>query len=166
MTRPNRLQSTRSVWCRSLYSGWMLATGVVLAAALIVIAILNEQFRTLCLLLLIAAAAVLATGAIKVTVSQEGVVVASTLFPFLRRRIRLHRIDQAFARWTRPLEIGGWGYRWKPGMRAVSLRGGDALWLDLTNGTQFIVTIDDAQTAATLLNTHLGSVSGSGSDKH
>ncbi|MFJ9041800.1 hypothetical protein ACIRF8_35190 [Streptomyces sp. NPDC102406] len=155
MTANRKQGKGSSVWYRSLYSRWMLAVGVVTAIALLVIAVVSPPHLVLCLWLLLAAAAFLATGAVKVAASPQEVTVASALMPFLRRRIPLSRIDRASARWTRPLEIGGWGYRWKPGVQAVSLREGDALWLDLTNGTRFVITIDDAQTAADLINSHL-----------
>lgn len=142
-------------WHRAQYSRWMLGVGAGAAVGLIVVAGLLPQQRTWALLLLIAAAAFLVTGGIKVTVSSEAVTVASALLPFVRRRIATARIQEASAHWTRAVEIGGWGYRWKPGMRAVSLRTGDALWLRLTNGRQFVVTVDDAQTAARLVNDHL-----------
>lgn len=147
--------SERTVWYRTQFSGWMIAVGVILAIALVVIAAIDASYRTVSLVLLIAAAAFLVTGGIKVTVSAHGVTVASALVPFLRRTVPLDRIVHASARWTRPMEIGGWGYRWKPGLRAVSLRQGDALWLELVRGTNFVITVDDAQTAADLINQYL-----------
>ncbi|UQA93120.1 hypothetical protein [Streptomyces halobius] len=56
-------------------------------------------------------------------------------------------------------EVGGWGYRWNPGLSAISLRSGDALWLSLSNGTQFVITIDDAESAAALINSCLSQTS-------
>ncbi|MEU1942325.1 hypothetical protein ABZ554_07765 [Streptomyces sp. NPDC020125] len=152
---PHDDESTPAVWNRSQSSGWMLAVGAILGLGLIVFAIVDKTHRSVSLALLLAAAAFLVTGAIKVTVSPRGVTVASALAPFLRQHIAMDRIKGAKARWTRPLEIGGWGYRWKPGVRAVSLRKGDALWLELTRGTRFVITIDDAQTAADLVNRYL-----------
>lgn len=53
----------------------------------------------------------------------------------------------------RPLEYGGWGYRVRPRSTAVVLRGGQALALRPAGGREFAVTVDDADTAAALLNT-------------
>ena len=145
----------RTVWYRSQFSNWMIAVGVVLAIVLVVIAAVDASYRAVSLVLLLAAAAFLVTGGIKVTVSSLGVTVASALVPFLRRTIPHERIVHASARWTRPMEIGGWGYRWKPGLCAVSVREGDALWLELARGTNFVITVDDAQTAAELVNQYL-----------
>ncbi|MFF4424946.1 hypothetical protein ACFY04_29950 [Streptomyces sp. NPDC001549] len=140
------------VWHRFLASGWMLATGVVSAVGLTVVAVVDRPHRAIALWLLIVSAAFLATGAIRVTVSAHGVTAGSAVLPFLRRRFPLERIESASARWTRPTEIGGWGYRWNPGLSSISLREGDALWLTLTGGNQFVITIDDAGTAAELTN--------------
>ncbi|GAA1674794.1 hypothetical protein [Streptomyces yatensis] len=152
---PHDDDSSRAVWNGSQSSRWMLAVGVILGVGLIALAVVDAEYRAVGLALLLAAAAFLVTGAIKVTVSPRGVTVASALVPFLRQNITMDRIERATARWTSPLEIGGWGYRWKPGVRAVSLRKGDALWLELTRGTRFVITIDDAQTAAELVNRYL-----------
>ncbi|GAA0379144.1 hypothetical protein [Streptomyces blastmyceticus] len=141
-----------SVWYRTQFSGWMIATGIVVAAAMLAVAVLTQRYPVAGLPMLLAPASILATGAVKVTVSPRGVTVASFFFPFFRKRIPLDHIRQASARWSKPSELGGWGYRWKPGMRAVSLRQGDALWLALTNGKQFVITVDDAGTAAELIN--------------
>ncbi|OKK14787.1 hypothetical protein AMK16_30100 [Streptomyces sp. CB00455] len=140
------------VWHRSLVSGWMLATGLVSAAALLVAAAVDPSHRTWALSLLLFSAAFLITAAIRVTVSERGVTAASVCLPFLRRHFPIPRIEEASSRWTRPIEIGGWGYRWNPGLSAISLREGDALWLALTNQTTFVITVDDAGTAAKLIN--------------
>ncbi|AJE40493.1 hypothetical protein [Streptomyces nodosus] len=154
-----RNDGRRTAWCRSQYSPWMLTTGVVLAVALLAFAAISAEYRTVSLELLAAPAAFLVTGGVKVTVFPHGVTVSSALVPLLRRTFTTDRIAHASARWTRPMDVGGWGYRWKPGLRAVSLREGDALWLELTRGISFVVTIDDAGTAADLINQHLPSSS-------
>ncbi|MCY0955289.1 hypothetical protein [Streptomyces sp. H27-S2] len=140
------------VWQRSLVSGWMLATGLVSAAALLVAAAVDPSHRLWALSLLLFSAAFLITAAVRVTVSERGVTAASVCLPLLRRHFPLPRITKASSRWTCPLEIGGWGYRWNPGLSAISLREGDALWLGLSNQTTFVITIDDAETAAKLVN--------------
>ncbi|MBH1938629.1 hypothetical protein I5Q34_30960 [Streptomyces sp. AV19] len=139
-----------TVWQRTLASGWMLATGIVSAVGMFVVAAIDARHRSLTLWLLVIPAAFLVIGAIRVTVSSRGVTAGSLLVPFVRRRFPLERIESASARWTKPAEIGGWGYRWNPGLSAVSLREGDAMWLTLTDGSQFVITIDDADTAAEL----------------
>lgn len=49
-------------------------------------------------------------------------------------------------------EFGGWGYRFgMDGRRGIVLRKGDALEVTRTNGRVFVVTVDDAATAASVL---------------
>ncbi|WP_049719406.1 hypothetical protein [Streptomyces caatingaensis] len=149
------MSAIKSVWRRCQFCGWMLAVGAVLALALTADAALDAEHRQVALWLLLGAAAFLATGAVRVTVSPRGVTVASVLAPFLRRNFAFRSIRYASARWTKPAEIGGWGYRWRPGLRAVSLREGQALWLEFTSGAQFVVTVDDAGTGADLIGHYL-----------
>ncbi|MET7405451.1 MULTISPECIES: hypothetical protein [Streptomyces] len=151
MNRPPE-RGTIAVWHRSVTSGWMLATGAVSMIGLLVIAVLAGEHRLMALWLLCVPVAFLVTGAVTVTVAPRGVTVRSAVLPFLRRRFPLGRIESATARWTRPIEIGGWGYRWNPGLVAVSLREGDALWITRTDTTRFVITVDDADTAADLVN--------------
>lgn len=155
MSRSAQKADRVSEWCRSQTSRWMVVGGGVLAVALVVAGVLNQVYAATFLPLLLAPVAIVATGAVKVTVSRDGVTVASTVFPFFRKRIPLSAVQEANARWTKPTELGGWGYRWRPGVRAVSLREGDALWLTLTRGSSFVITVDDAGTAAELINGHL-----------
>ncbi|MFF7726336.1 hypothetical protein [Streptomyces sp. NPDC008001] len=144
-----------AVWSRTVVAGWMVALGVVSAAGFAAAAVLVASQRFVFLWLLAASAALLATGAVRVTVDDRGVTVHALLLPFLRRRIPFTRIREAHARPARPMELGGWGYRWMPGRTAVSLRAGDALWLDLSNDKGFVVTVDDAAGAAEAVNQRL-----------
>ncbi|MGV4928696.1 DUF1648 domain-containing protein [Streptomyces sp. BHT-5-2] len=92
----------------------------------------------------------------RVTVDRRGLTVQPTLLPFARRRIPLDRTAEATSRSIAALsEYGGWGYRIRPGGSGLLLRSGEGVVLRLTNGREFVVTIDDAATAAALLNTYL-----------
>jgi hypothetical protein len=62
------------------------------------------------------------------------------------------RVRQASAEDIWPLAWGGWGYRVRSGRRALVLRGGPGLVLDLRDGGRFAVTVDDPETPAALLN--------------
>lgn len=48
-------------------------------------------------------------------------------------------------------EFGGWGLRHRPGATGVVLRSGEALRVTRSSGRQLVVTVDDATTAAALL---------------
>ena len=63
------------------------------------------------------------------------------------------------------MQWGGWGYRGSRtafGRAAVVLRGGDAIRLRLTGGSEFAVTVDDAAAGAALLTDLLSSTPASG----
>lgn len=48
-------------------------------------------------------------------------------------------------------EFGGWGLRFVPGATALVMRTGEALVVTRQSGRRFVVTVDDADTAAALL---------------
>jgi hypothetical protein len=72
-----------------------------------------------------------------------------------RTGVALRDVVQAEAIDIRPLEWGGWGYRGSlrlMGRAAVVLRAGPGVRLELRGGRVLAVTVDDAETAAGLLN--------------
>ncbi|MFC6598622.1 hypothetical protein [Kitasatospora paranensis] len=100
-----------------------------------------------------AAGLLVAAGArIRVTVDRHGLTVGP---PLLRRphlHIPLERIAAAGTRQVRArAEFGGWGHRLRPGTSGIVMRSGEALALRLTDGSEFVVTVADAATAAGLL---------------
>ncbi|GGX93119.1 hypothetical protein GCM10010324_43800 [Streptomyces hiroshimensis] len=147
-----------AAWSRTVVAGWMLGLGAASGVGFLAVALLVDDAWSVFPVLLVASAALLITGAVRVTVTARGVTVHSVLLPLVRRRIPLSRIRHAWAKQSRPGELGGWGYRWMPGQTAVSLRAGDALWLELTSGKHFVVTVDDAANAAARVNSSVAPV--------
>ncbi|MBI0295359.1 DUF1648 domain-containing protein [Streptomyces sp. PRKS01-29] len=94
-----------------------------------------------------------ASARCRVTADRRGLAVASWFAPRPRMRIPLDRIERATSREAAALSLGGWGYRIRGGGSALVFRSGDALFLTLATGREFAVTVDDAATAAALLNT-------------
>ncbi|MGK5729527.1 hypothetical protein [Streptomyces sp. URMC 124] len=93
----------------------------------------------------------------RVTVDRHGLTVNLPGLPRPRVRIPLDRIEEAERRDVDPLrDLGGWGYRAVPGRSGFALRSGEAVVLRLTTGSEFLVTVDDAATAAALLNALAG----------
>ena len=153
----------RAAWTGRAHLAWwlplvLIAIGVILAvsARSLVGAI------PAALLLLV----YLAFGWIKVTVDVRGLQIRYGVLPRPVTSVplgdirRVERIDLA------PLEWGGWGYRGSRkafGRAAVVLRSGDAIKLQLTDGSEFAVTVDDAATGAALLAGLLGQEQISGS---
>jgi hypothetical protein len=92
---------------------------------------------------------------IRVTVSAQRVSIHYGHLGFVRQRIDLSRIRHASALDLIPMAHGGWGYRGSLrllGRAAIVIRRGSALQLELTNDRRLSITIDDAETAAALIN--------------
>jgi len=92
---------------------------------------------------------------IRVSINEQGLTIHYGHLGWIRQRVPLARIVRAAAFELEPLAHGGWGYRgslrWR-GRAAVVVRSGSALRLELRDGTQLSVTVDDAETGASLLN--------------
>ena len=141
----------RAAWTGRAHLAWwlplvLIAIGVILAvsARSLVGAI------PAALLLLV----YLAFGWIKVTVDVRGLQIRYGVLPRPVTSVPLDDIRRAERIDLAPLQWGGWGYRGSRkafGRAAVVLRGGDAIKLQLTDGGEFAVTVDDAATGAALL---------------
>lgn len=91
---------------------------------------------------------------IRVTVDRRGVRIGSGLASRLGKTIPLERISGARSQEISPLrDFHGWGYRVLPDRSGVVTRSGEALTVELASGREFVVTVDDSETAAALLNT-------------
>jgi len=153
----------RAAWTGRAHLAWwlplvLIAIGVILAvsARSLVGAI------PAALLLLV----YLAFGWIKVTVDVRGLQIRYGVLPRPVTSVPLDDIRRAERIDLAPLQWGGWGYRGSRkafGRAAVVLRGGDAIKLQLTDGGEFAVTVDDAATGAALLTDLLAQEGVSGS---
>ncbi|MFE5868290.1 hypothetical protein ACFQ6V_06470 [Streptomyces roseifaciens] len=140
-----------AIWTRRAGSRPLLIGGGALVAAGAVLTPLAGW---------VAGAGLMAGGAVlcacfgvRVTVDRHGLTVNVLGLPRPRVRIPLDRIEEAVHRDVDPLrDLGGWGYRAVPGRSGFALRSGDAVVARLTTGSEFVVTVDDAVTAAALLN--------------
>ncbi|MDI2127683.1 DUF1648 domain-containing protein [Yinghuangia seranimata] len=140
------------VWTRRVTSPVLAATGGVLLAVGVVVALLVGAAEGLALLL--TGPLLLLFAAVRVTVDAEGVQVRYGALPRPRTRVPLARIERAGTCDVRAFkEFGGWGYRVKAKATGVVLRSGEALELSLAGGTRFVVTVPDARTAASVVNT-------------
>ncbi|MCA6094007.1 DUF1648 domain-containing protein [Streptomyces sp. SCA3-4] len=96
---------------------------------------------------------VCAFSAARITVDRHGLTATLPWLPRPRLRIPLDRIASATSRPIDPLpDLGGWGYRVVPGRSGLVLRSGEAVVARLITGSEFVVTVDDAATAAALLD--------------
>lgn len=158
-TRPLPLGAgERAVWFREAslaLPGLLLILGAVTAAlAGTVIAWLWAEpalawVLTAVTLVLLAAAAT--TTAFRVRVDGRGLTVTSVA-GLPRFHVAPEDVASAEAVTVNPMgEFGGWGLRSAPGRFGVVLRTGEALQVTRRNGRRFVVTVDDAGTAAALL---------------
>jgi hypothetical protein len=107
------------------------------------------------LLLIVLASVALPFTSIRVLADRNGLSIAYGPAGWPRQQIPLSAIRAARAITVRPLKHGGWGYRGSLRLfrrAAVVLRGGEGLALDLADGKRFVVTVDDAERGAGVIN--------------
>ncbi|MEV5127859.1 DUF1648 domain-containing protein [Streptomyces decoyicus] len=146
---------TTAGWSRTISSPPLVALGVVLLGAGLLVGILAGWLSSAGLLL--GGAAVLPLASVRVTVDRHGLSLSPTFLPYRCRfrRIPLDRVAEAGSRRIACFaEFGGWGYRIRAGGSGLVLRSGEGIVVRLTNGKEFVVTVDDAATAVALLNTY------------
>lgn len=68
------------------------------------------------------------------------------------KKIPLDAIEGAEPLDVRPRDYGGWGYHPKRGRTAFIVRGGDGLLIHMRRGRDVVVTIQDSEQAAALIN--------------
>lgn len=124
-----------------------------IGAALIVAGLATWGWSTLVLIGL--GLGILVFAKVRVTVSRRGAVVSLGWMGYPSWTVPLNSITEAQLETVAPMAYGGWGYRARPGVRAVVTRGGEALRLVRTDGADFVITVDDAKTGAGLINSML-----------
>ncbi|MDX3853410.1 DUF1648 domain-containing protein [Streptomyces sp. AK02-01A] len=89
----------------------------------------------------------------RASVSANGFALRLPLLPFPRVTVPLEDIRQAHVRLVSPMgDLGGWGYRSMGGRRGLAFHSGEGLWLELANDLEFLIVIEDAESAAGLIN--------------
>lgn len=146
----------RAAWVGVVSSRWALpmATACVGAGALDLV--LTTSFAGIALLIISAAIATFTS--VRVSVGAPGVHVSYGRLGWPSTRIAIRDIRRASAIDVRPSAWGGWGYRGSlrmTGKAAVVLRAGEGLRLDLEGNRVFVVTVDEAELAAGVLNDEL-----------
>lgn len=142
----------RAVWVRRTAS----STGVVIVLLAAVFVTATVIVAGSWPLLVVPVALVLLSLAMfswTVTVDDTGLTVRSTL-GVPRRHLPIDEIVDAGVDHVVPLrDFGGYGWRTSTdGRTGVVIRGGETLEVRSTGGRRFVVTVDDAATAAALLN--------------
>lgn len=144
----------RAMWSASAKNGALFVVAFLVAIAGVIrwasggswIAVASCAF---------AALLVTALAEVHVRVDDRGVTIAFGPLGFPRMRVGVNRIAHADTTMVRPMEHGGWGYRGSLTVlrrAAVVIRGGEGLRLALRDNKTMIITVDDAGTAAGLIN--------------
>ncbi|GHG65522.1 hypothetical protein GCM10010513_34080 [Streptomyces glebosus] len=142
-------------WSRTVGSPPLAVLGGLLLAVGLLIGLFADWIVSASLLF--GAAVSLPLASVRVTVDRRGLTLAPVLLSSRCRfrRIPLDRIEEAGSRHIACFaEFGGWGYRIRAGRSGFVLRSGEGIVVRLANGREFVVTVDDAATAAALLNTY------------
>lgn len=126
----------------------------VVGSILIVVGLATWSWSTIVLILL--GLLVLAFAEVRATVSQKGVVVSLGWVGIPSWTVPIGSISHAEIETVNPMAYGGWGYRLRPGVRAIITRGGGALRLVREDKADLVLTVDDAVTGAGLINSMLG----------
>ncbi|MCF3145208.1 DUF1648 domain-containing protein [Streptomyces platensis] len=142
-------------WSRTIGSPPLAVLGGLLLVGGLLIGLFADWIASAGLLF--GAAVSLPMASVRVTVDRRGLTLAPALLSSRCRfrRVPLDRIEEAGSRRIACFaEFGGWGYRIRAGRSGFVLRSGEGIVVRLTNGREFVVTVDDAATAAALLNTY------------
>ena len=145
--------SERAAWSGSVRGASVLMAGI-LGVALCSFLATREGLALAALLMAPVVALVVTALVWRVTVDQRGLE-ARPLLGWPRVHVPLDEVERAVVVQVHPLtDFGGWGYRIRSGGRTgVVVRGGEAVEVHRTGGRSLVVTVDDAATAAGLLNT-------------
>lgn len=142
----------RAVWAATQDASWMLGLSLILIAAGVAFALLaNWAFAFLA----IGGVGVAALATIHARADFDGLHVRYGFLPWPTTYIAIDRIAKASVLQVRPMDWGGWGYRGSLKLMdqaAVVHRAGPGLRLDLVDGKVFVITVDDPDGAAAVLN--------------
>ncbi len=141
-------------WVRAVATRGYLALAVSVTVFAVVMGVLTRAWIFGTVLGIVLGTAMVSFMRWTVTVDREGL----TVRPIVRRpsvRIPLNEIESTEVVTVRPIrEFGGYGIRGGKGGRiGVIVRKGEALQVRRTGDRVFLVTVDDAETGAALLNT-------------
>ncbi|NED95401.1 DUF1648 domain-containing protein [Phytoactinopolyspora alkaliphila] len=146
------------VWTRSVATGsHVVALLVVIVGVTAIITLVSGQWLVLISTLLVIGLLAMMLS-IRVTVDQRGLTITGVL-GWPKFHTSLDEISHASTTHVKPIRhFGGYGFRvavFGPykGASGFVMRGGNAILLERTSGRRTVVVVDDAVTAAGLLNT-------------
>jgi len=152
--RTDIVDPQNSVWSGRVGSHWLTLLGVaLLVAAPVVWSAASWALGSIGLVTLV-------FSAVRVTVGPAGVQISMGWLGVPWRRVGLDTIEHAEVEVVEPMSYGGWGYRVRPGVRAIVVRRGPAIRLVRIDKADLVVTVDDAEVGAGLVNGLIGEETG------
>ncbi|MEV7727289.1 DUF1648 domain-containing protein [Streptomyces sp. NPDC087917] len=150
-------EGERRVWLSRTANPWLHLTAALtgLVAATVVLAAacgLIGLHWALIAPFAIASVLVLFCASVQARVTEAGLEVAFGPLGRPVRRWSAQDIVSARAEMRTPAQVGGWGYRLSGLGTTVMLRAGECLVIQPNKGTEFAVSVDDAERGAALLN--------------
>jgi hypothetical protein len=141
----------RAVWVSTVSSRVLSALGGVAIVAALVTGITGTGWP-ITPIAAVTGLACLAFSSARVNIDERGVRTALGPLRWPVRTIKLDRVASARPEVRSAWEVGGWGYRARPGTTAIMLRSGECLVLHLVSGREFVISVDHAERGAELLN--------------
>jgi len=144
----------RAGWVQHIRSRGVLVVAAVVLVPILLVAVLVRTPAVVVPAVVVVALLVASMASFTVTVDARGLTARSGL-GWPRQHVPLDEVVRAQVVHVRPFpEFGGWGYRIGRGGRVgIVVRTGEGLLVERTGGRSLVVTVDDAATAAALLNT-------------
>jgi hypothetical protein len=142
----------RASWTRTVTASTRILVASAVAFVALAVVFVVSGLPWVALIYIVLGAVVLSNLVWRVTVDARGLRVRSA-FGVPRFSIAASDVLEARVTPVDPLrEFGGWGIRIGGGTWGVVMRKGEALEVVRDGRSSFVVTVDDAETAATLLN--------------
>jgi hypothetical protein len=144
----------RAGWVQHIRSRGVLVVAAAVAVPVLLVAVAVRTPAIVVPAVLVLSLLVASMASFTVTVDARGLAVRSGL-GWPRQTVPLDEVLRAEVVQVRPFhDFGGWGYRVGRGGRVgIVVRTGEGLLVERTGGRSLVVTVDDAATAAALLNT-------------
>lgn len=137
----------RGVWIASTANPILGGLGI----AVIVGAVITWSMPSVAIALI--GLVLLWSSQVRVTASDRGVTIGVGPVAWPSRTVPLTGLEGAEPVMVSPLSYGGWGYRARPGVRAVIVRGGEGIRLQRPDKSDLIITVPDSDQGARLVNT-------------
>ncbi|MEN3535718.1 DUF1648 domain-containing protein [Microbispora sp. ZYX-F-249] len=147
--RPVWVSTTTARW-----AGWLALASLAAAVVVAGVALYGLFPGGWGAVLPLALAGVIGTvlSSVSVRVVPEALTVSVGPLRWPSRRVRLERVERAWAEERYPTQVGGWGLRGLPGRATIMIRGGECLVVRYVSGGELAITVDDAATGAALVN--------------